>query len=109
MREDAKTRVETRNRLWKEQNKTCPYCRKKIPVEFASLDHVMPIDRLTPEDVKILGPANLIVCCKRCNRAKGNYVVFSNIYDREIYPIIDVPVIFQDYYIHCTKKIRKSG
>lgn len=104
MREDAKTRISTRTRLWKEQKGICPYCKKYHKLEKCSLDHIFPVDKM---DVP-LGEANLIVCCKRCNKNKGNHIVFSNLYDREIYILIDVPTIFQYEYITGTKKIRKN-
>jgi uncharacterized protein (TIGR02646 family) len=104
MREDAKTRISTRTRLWKEQKGLCPYCKKSIKLEQASLDHIVPVDKLD----KNYGEDNLIVCCKRCNKNKGNHIIFQNIYDGEFYPMVDIPVFFQYDYITSTKKIRKN-
>ena len=102
MREEAVVRISTRKRLWMEQQFKCGYCHRTITLEQASLDHIVPVDKM---DIP-LGEANLIVTCKPCNKRKGNHIVISNLYDKEIYPLLDVPVIFQDYYIHKTKKIK---
>jgi len=104
MREDARTRINTRTRLWKEQKGVCPYCKKTYKLEQVSLDHIIPVDKLDEN----IGPDNLIVTCKWCNINKGNHIIFSNLYDREVYVLVDVPYIFQHYYITSTKKIRKN-
>jgi uncharacterized protein (TIGR02646 family) len=104
MREDAKTRIQTRTRLWKEQKGLCPYCKKTIKLEQASLDHIIPVDKLE----KNYGVHNLIVCCKWCNKNKGNFIVFSNLFDKEIYVVVDIPYIFQYTFITNTKKIRMN-
>ena len=104
MREDHKVRIETRHRLFKEQKGVCVYCEKKIPIEKASLDHIIPVHYL---EVNI-GENNLVMCCKRCNKNKGNMFIFTNLFDRIIYPIQIIPTIYQDYYIHSTAKVRKS-
>jgi CRISPR/Cas system Type II protein with McrA/HNH and RuvC-like nuclease domain len=103
MREEASYRIKTRYRLWKEQNETCAYCDKKIPYDKASLDHIIPVFHME----EISGPENLIVSCKKCNKNKGNMIVYTNLYDRVIYPIVDAPYVFYDYYIHSTKKITR--
>jgi CRISPR/Cas system Type II protein with McrA/HNH and RuvC-like nuclease domain len=104
MREDAKTRISTRVRLWKEQKGICPYCKREIKIEKASLDHIIPVFHLQDN----IGEANLIMCCKWCNKNKGDNIVFTNLFDKEIYIMVAVPYVFQDYFIHSTKKIRKS-
>ena len=102
MREDHKIRIETRRRLWLEQNKVCVYCLEKIPIEKASLDHIIPVDCLEES----LGEANLAVCCKKCNYNKGNHMIFTNLMDRTIYPMVDIPYFFRYNYITKTKKIK---
>lgn len=104
MREDHHTRISTRERLYKEQKGICVYCNKHIPIEKASLDHIIPVVHLNEN----LGISNLVMCCKRDNKLKGDQIVFSNLYDRVIYPIVDHKYVYQDYYIHSTTKIRKS-
>jgi CRISPR/Cas system Type II protein with McrA/HNH and RuvC-like nuclease domain len=103
MREDHAVRINTRRRLWEEQNKICAYHNEHIPYGDASLDHIIPVVLLE----EMIGEDNLIVCCKNCNESKGNHIVFSNLYDRVIYPLISIPVIFQDRYIHNTKKVSR--
>ena len=105
MREDAKTRISTRERLWREQDQICVYCKKKIQYKDASLDHVIPVVHLSYN----IGSENLVVAHKRCNINKGDHIIFTNLFDKEIYPLVDVPVVFQDYFIHSTKKIRQNN
>jgi 5-methylcytosine-specific restriction endonuclease McrA len=81
MRETHQDRIRIRKDLWEQQNKICVYCKSVIPYEKASLDHIIPVILLDQN----IGESNLIVCCKACNKAKGNMVVFSNLYDKEIY------------------------
>ena len=100
MREDAYTRVTTRKRLALEQNNICAYCKRPIQGK-ASLDHVIPIEKLDDN----LGEANLVATCIPCNKRKGNHFIFSNLFDKEVYPMIDHTYVYQDYYIHKTKKL----
>lgn len=104
-REDHKTRVSTRTKLWKEANGVCPYCQRKVSLEKASLDHIIPVN-LIEKDTNY-GESNLIFCCKRCNREKLDYVVFTNLFDKIIYPIVDIPYFFRASYIQFNKKDRK--
>ena len=101
MREDAHTRITTRERLTKEQNNICAYCKRPIKGK-SSLDHIIPVDSLNDN----IGEANLVVTCIACNKRKGNHIIFSNLFDKEVYPMIDHTYIYQDYYIHKTTKIR---
>jgi hypothetical protein len=96
-REEAKFRVNTRERLRIEQGNRCRYCDCEITRETASLDHVIPVDALEEEEDH--NPNNYVTTCKTCNINKGNYIVFSNIDDRIVYPIIDVPYFFRWDYI----------
>lgn len=102
MREEHNLRIFTRKQLYKEQNKICIYCGKKISYENASLDHIIPVLHLEEN----IGINNLVMCCKKCNKNKDSYFVFTNLFDKIIYPMISIPVIFQDRFIHNTKKIR---
>jgi len=103
-REDHKVRIETRHRLWKEAKGICSYCQRNIPIEKASLDHIIPVNH-TEENY---GPENLIFCCKPCNYHKRDLIIFSNLYDRIIYPIIDIPFFFQYNYIVRNFKDKKN-
>ena len=89
MRESHEFRTSIRHKLFKEQNGICVYCKKQIK-DKPSLDHVIPLDLMDDNEQHI---ENYVVCCQKCNKNKANYIVFSNLTDREIYPIIDV-----DYY-----------
>lgn len=100
MREAHTVRIETRNRLWKEQNKKCAYCGKEIPPGKASLDHIIPVIKLD----EAIGEENLIVCCKSCNKNKGDHVIFMNIYDKVFYPMVDIPYFFRAKYIQTNNK-----
>lgn len=45
----------------------CRYCRIALSGVSWSLDHQIPLSRGGCNDL-----SNLVLCCKRCNRAKGN-------------------------------------
>lgn len=104
MREEHQNRIETRLALWKKQKGICVYCQKPIPYHKASLDHIIPVVYLEEN----IGPENLIMCCKFCNKNKLDHIIFTNLFDREIYFIIDIPVFFRYDYITGTKKIKSK-
>ena len=101
-REEHKVRISTREKLWKEAKGVCPYCNKKVPLEKASLDHIIPVNQI--EENTNYGPENLTFCCKSCNKMKLDYIVFTNLYDRIVYPIVDIPYFFQARYIQFNKR-----
>ncbi|MBL8983224.1 MAG: HNH endonuclease, partial [Gemmatimonadetes bacterium] len=45
----------------------CVYCARVLPLEHATLDHVVPLARGGTDD-----PGNLVVACGPCNRLKGD-------------------------------------
>lgn len=98
-RENHKFRISTREHLWKKQGERCAYCNRKITKEQASLDHIIPIVHSNEGYMK----DNFIVTCKRCNKAKGDMIIFSNLFDKLIYPIVDVPYFFEWDYIQTNK------
>ncbi len=91
MRETTEFRIDTRKRLYDEQNGVCVYCKKEIKGK-PSLDHVIPLDLMEENEQHI---ENYVVCCRSCNKNKGNLIVFSNLTDREIYPMIYVDCYFR--------------
>lgn len=97
MRESDSFRIDTRKRLYNEQNGVCVYCKKEIKGK-PSLDHVIPLDLMEENEQHI---ENYVVCCQPCNKNKGNLIVFSNLTDKEIYPMIDV-----DYYFRVKQIIK---
>lgn len=103
-REEPIVRIETRHRLWKEQKGICPYCGNHVDPSKASLDHIIPVNH-TEENY---GPENLVMTCKRCNKEKLDYIVFTNLYDKVIYPVIDVPFVFRSGYIQKNFKDKKN-
>jgi 5-methylcytosine-specific restriction endonuclease McrA len=46
---------------------TCQYCRKKMPPQDLTLDHVLPRSRSGGSTWE-----NLVACCFSCNNRKGN-------------------------------------
>lgn len=68
-REKAKARELRQSRWW--QNKLaegrCHYCRRIVPKNELTMDHVVPLTR-GGKSVK----GNLAVCCKECNSQKKN-------------------------------------
>lgn len=103
-REEHKVRISTRERLWKEQKGICSYCERKIKIELASLDHIIPVE-LNDE---LLGETNLTVTCISCNKRKGNMIIFTNLYDKKVYPILDIPYFFHYNDIVFNKKDKKG-
>jgi len=99
-REEHKVRIHTRSSLYQLQNGICPYCNKSIPYEKASLDHIIPVI-LTEEN---LGNENIIMCCRSCNKLKGDQIIFTNLFDKIIYPIVDHKYFYQARYIQYNKK-----
>ena len=98
-RESHQNRIKTRELLWSKQKHRCAYCKKDILLKDASLDHIIPIVILDEKSYE----ENLIVTCKRCNRDKGNKIIFTNLYDGVIYPIVDIPYFFNSVYIQKNK------
>jgi len=91
MREDKTFRIKTRERLYKEQNGVCVYCKEKIKGK-PSLDHVIPLDLMEENEQHI---ENYVACCPECNKNKRNHVVFSCLTDGIVYPMIDVDYFFR--------------
>lgn len=52
---------------WFNGERVCCYCNKSLAVEDCSLDHKTPVSREGSNRRE-----NLVVCCKRCNFAKGD-------------------------------------
>lgn len=44
----------------------CPYCLQTLPLEISTRDHLIPRSRGGKTE-----PANIILCCKKCNNEKG--------------------------------------
>lgn len=101
MRESSKFRIKKRKELFEKQKGVCVYCNELITGK-PELDHIIPVVHGNG-----IGEDNFVVCCKRCNKNKGSYIVFSLLYDRVIYPIIDIPYFFRSSYI--TKNKFKGG
>jgi 5-methylcytosine-specific restriction endonuclease McrA len=57
----------TRKGIMVRDRNTCQYCSKRIHHEDATLDHVMPQSRGGKNTWE-----NLVACCRKCNRDKGN-------------------------------------
>lgn len=62
-----KSRRKHKQKLWKSSPHTCFYCEKPLIYEEATLDHVVPLSRGGTNNI-----TNLVICCKVCNKAKGN-------------------------------------
>lgn len=105
MRETAKFRIEKREELFKEQEGKCGYCREEIKGK-PSLDHIIPLVLCTEDDNH---EDNYIVTCPKCNKNKADYIIFCNLFDREFYPVIDVPYFFRLDYIQRNKPKTKRG
>lgn len=100
MRESKEFRINTRKELVKKQNNICAYCRK--PMKYSTLEHIIPVNG--SEESYENNPDNFIAVCKSCNVSKGDHIIFSNLYDKEIYIMIDVPYFFRANYIQKNKR-----
>lgn len=105
MRESHDFRTSTRARLFKEQKGVCVYCKRPIKGK-PSLDHVIPLHHMEENDEHL---ENYVVTCIGCNKRKGDLIVFSNLADREIYPMIDTPYFFRVYDIQFNNKDIKNA
>ena len=94
MRESNEFRITMRIKKFKEQNGVCLYCDKPI-IGKPSLEHIIPIEL----GGEIGDEANLCVTCVPCNKNKLSLIVFTNLYDRLVYPIVDIPYFFRVKYI----------
>lgn len=45
----------------------CPYCRESLTAKNFSADHREPVSRSGKHEID-----NLVICCERCNKIKGN-------------------------------------
>jgi hypothetical protein len=107
MREDHKVRIATREKLMKDQNGLCSYCNKPIKGK-ASLDHIVPIILCTSGDIELIRNVNLTATCIPCNKRKGDRIIFSNLFDKVIYPMIEIPYFYHYNYIIYNHKDRRS-
>jgi len=94
MRESHEFRIQKRKELYEAQNGICGLCNRPIKGE-PSLDHVIPLSL----GAELYQEGNYICTCIRCNKAKGDRVIFTNLFDGLIYPIVDVPRFFRADYI----------
>jgi len=49
------------------KKETCEYCRKPVPMDQRTVDHVIPLDRDGLHDA-----LNLVMACSTCNSSKSN-------------------------------------
>jgi CRISPR/Cas system Type II protein with McrA/HNH and RuvC-like nuclease domain len=55
--------------IYKRDNKECYFCKKPLELNQTTLDHYLPRSKRGTMDV-----FNLVICCKKCNKLKGNKV-----------------------------------
>ena len=55
--------------IFKRDGKQCYFCKKPLEIDQITLDHYLPKSRKGTMDV-----FNLVVCCKKCNKLKGNRI-----------------------------------
>ena len=59
----------TRKKIFERDRYTCQYCNKKLINTIATIDHVIPKSNSNyPGNIW----ENMVACCLRCNREKGN-------------------------------------
>lgn len=62
----------TREKILKEQNHKCFYCKIPLSMENATMDHIIPIKK-----TKYHSDKNVVVCCETCNKTKGHEELFD--------------------------------
>lgn len=55
--------------IYNRDNRQCFYCKKPLEFNQLTFDHYLPRSRKGTMDV-----FNLVICCKRCNKMKGNRI-----------------------------------
>lgn len=50
----------------------CQYCRIACDNKTISIDHIMPRSRWNKANGKVSSFENVVTCCKRCNKRKGD-------------------------------------
>lgn len=53
--------------IYHRDGKCCYFCGKPLDTDQVTFDHYLPKSRSGTEDL-----FNLVICCKRCNKNKGN-------------------------------------
>ena len=59
----------------------CAYCRCRVTMRSANIDHVLPYRDGGPTTV-----ANLVACCRRCNKLKGNKHLTQQLHQKRKHP-----------------------
>ena len=62
----------SRKNLYIRDNYTCQYCCNQLPLNQLTYDHVIPKSRFKGEAKKSTNWKNIVTCCIKCNRKKGN-------------------------------------
>lgn len=57
-----------REKMWREQDERCHYCKEKIGRDEATFDHVVPISEVGYQH----SIDNCVVACEDCNQNKAN-------------------------------------
>lgn len=55
--------------IYKRDNGECYFCKKPLELNQSTLDHYLPKSKKGTMDV-----FNLVICCKKCNKLKGNKI-----------------------------------
>lgn len=55
--------------IYNRDNKECYFCKKPLEFNQITFDHYLPKSKKGTMDV-----FNLVICCKKCNKLKGNRV-----------------------------------
>ena len=60
--------------VWKHYKGVCQYCRVKIPLRMATMDHSYPKEKGgTKDDI------NILLACKSCNNKKANQYPYADV------------------------------
>ena len=87
---------------------SCYYCGKRLTLKNCTLDHYLPRSKMGPNEI-----FNIVLCCKTCNKEKGEEVfkdwpqVFTELFKKGVIDGIiewDVP---QTYIKEIITKINK--
>lgn len=76
----------------------CPYCGDKIALGTFSVDHILPLSRGGGHQA-----LNLVVCCRRCNMAKGDMS------SQEFSALLDTIAKFDDKGLRVLRRLIAAG
>ena len=76
----------TRRTVFKRDEFTCQFCRRRVPPAELTIDHLVPLARGGLDEI-----TNYVTCCRLCNQEKANLPLEEFAASLEV-PLSDLPV-----------------